>query len=40
MDDIQYLVNSPLFEFIDENAPDKPFQRQYIEMITTFAETM
>lgn len=39
MDDIQYLINSPLFEFIDEESQDKPFQKEYVEMITNFAVT-
>jgi hypothetical protein len=39
MDDIQFLINSPLFQNIDDNSPDRPFQKSYVDMITTFAVT-
>jgi len=38
MDDIQYLINSPLFKFLDKGSKDKPFQTQYANMMITFAE--
>ncbi|ODN06368.1 Venom carboxylesterase-6 [Orchesella cincta] len=39
MDDIQYLLTTFLFPFIEPEARDRPFQQKYIKMITDFVAT-
>ncbi|CAL8096627.1 unnamed protein product [Orchesella dallaii] len=36
MDDIQYLLTTFLFPFIEPDARDRPFQQKYLKMVTDF----
>jgi len=36
MDDIQYLLTTFLFPFIEPDSRDRPFQQKYIKMVTDF----
>jgi len=39
MDDIQYLLTTFLFPYIELEAKERPFQQKYLKMISTFVAT-